>query len=275
MTLEPKDEEVWEQLTQKITQITGFNCGNYTPSFLKRRVATRLYSLNLSLYKDYLDHLIKTPEEKELLLKELTIHVTNFFRNKEAFDVFIAETVMELLSEKKEKGDKSLKIWSAGCSTGEEPFSIAMILYEMLQLRIKDYNIKIVGSDISPQTIEQAKKGMYEEIQLKEAPKDYVEKYFEKKDDLYVIKPIIKDMVSFEVSDILAPFLKNNFDIIFCRNTVIYFTSELKEKLYMNFYNSLNNHGFFVMGMTESLTGLAREKFKTYNNSYRIYKKEE
>lgn len=270
---EPKDENNWEPLKKLITVKTSFNCYNYTDKFLRRRVWTRMYSLNLEKYVEYHKILEFQSGEKDMLLKELTIHVTNFFRNKEAFDAFVAETVMEVMNRKSQTKNHSLKIWSAGCSTGEEPFTIAMILLEILQMRIKDFNISILGTDYSPETIEKAKIGIYEEPQLKEAPPEYIGKYFEKIEDKYAIKPEVKNLVKFEVGDILSDNKPTNMDIIFCRNTVIYFTIEQKDKLYQDFYNNLNPSGFLVLGMTESLTGPAKEKFKVFNNSYRIYQK--
>ncbi len=281
MSDDPTDEENWPLLEKEISKITGFDCSQYSKTFLKRRIATRIYALNLDTgnvksYKDYITILNNNIDEKDLLLKELTIHVTSFFRNKDAYDVFIATTMMELLNKKKEQNNKKIKIWCAGCSSGEEPYSIAMILRDLLGERINDFSITILGTDLSAETIEKAKKGVYEEQQLKEAPADYVEQYFNKNEvGLYLIKDEVKNMVRFEAADILDEDKPKFLDVLFCRNTVIYFEKELKEKLYVDFYNCLAKRGYFVMGMTESLSGKAREMFIAVDNANRIYQKKE
>lgn len=273
MVDDPKDENNWFLLKKEISIKTGFNCNEYTDSFLKRRVHTRLYALDLETYEDYIKRLIKDEHEKELLLKELTIHVTNFFRNKDAYDSFIAGTMMELLNEKKKNNKKSLKIWSAGCSTGEEPYTIAMILKEILGERVNDFFISIIGTDLSAETIEKAEKGVYDKIQLKETPPEYIERYFDKKGEFFHIKEEVKDMVRFEVADILNSSKPKCLDLLFCRNTVIYFKRELKEKLYLEFYHCIDQSGYFIMGMTESLSGSAKDLFVAIDNKNRIYKK--
>jgi chemotaxis methyl-accepting protein methylase len=267
------DNESYKLLLGLIKKKTGFKCENYTENFLKRRISSRMYALHVNSFSDYILQLNSNPAEKDLLLEELTIHVTNFFRNRDAFEIFIAETLMELMDRKTKNNDKCLNIWSAGCSSGEEPYTLAMVLIEMLQWRIKEYSINILGTDLSASTILKEKKGEYEEIQLKEAPSDYIKKYFIKQGEIYKIKDEVKKLVRFEVGDILSGILPKNQDILFCRNVVIYFNAEQKEKLYMNFYNSLAIGGYLVLGMTETLTGPAKDKFKLFNNANRIYKK--
>lgn len=268
------DERNWKLLEREISKITGFDCSHYSESFLKRRVKSRLLALDTGSYMEYINLLNTKQGEKDLLLEELTIHVTNFFRNKDTFHVFIAETMMEFLKEKQKKRQKTIKIWSAGCSSGEEPYSIAMILLELLQDRINDFYITIIGTDISPSIIEKAKKGVYRESQLKELPPEYISKYFNRYDELFLVKDEVKKLVRFEVEDILDEDKPRNIDILFCRNTVIYFKQELKDKLYVDFHDALNKGGYLVLGMTEILSGQAKNMFKMANHINRIYKKE-
>ncbi len=267
------DPENWNNLKAVITRTTGFQTENYTESFLKRRVDCRLRVLNLKSYAEYSKLLITTPAEKDPLLKELTIHVTNFFRDKEMYDVFFAQTIMELLKRKEGSGDKSIRVWSAGASTGEEAYSVAIMISEILGERLKDFNIRIIATDLDAPTIEKAKLGHYEEIQMKEVPEDYKKRYFDTESDLFKVKDSIKKMIDFKVGDILNPLKPKNIDILFCRNTVIYFEKDVKEKLYSEFASCINSGGYFVMGKTETLSGPAKDMFDVVDTRERIYRK--
>ena len=127
------EEIYWKLLFKKMDKITGLDSNYYNQSFLKRRIKARLLAHDIENISDYLHIIEMDPEEMDHLLKELSIHVTNFFRNQDTFHVFIAETLMEFCKKKEENKTKLIKIWSAGCSSGEEPYSIAMILLELLQ----------------------------------------------------------------------------------------------------------------------------------------------
>lgn len=268
-----KDPENWEFLKERITKVVGFNTSNYEDKFLKRRVECRLRALDLDSYSEYAKILISDPNEKDALHKELTIHFTSFFRDKEVFDVFFAQTIFELLDKKEKEGNLSLKIWSAGASTGEEAFSIMMMLSEILGERLKDFKISIIATDIDAQTIEKAKKGEYDEVQLREAPEGYIEKYFEKEGDVYRVKEDIRKYIRFSVGDILQPMKPKLIDVLFCRNTVIYFDQKVKERLYLDFAQCINLGGFLILGQTETLTGPAREYFKSIDNKHRVYRR--
>ncbi|MBN1503421.1 protein-glutamate O-methyltransferase CheR [Candidatus Woesearchaeota archaeon] len=274
MILDDNSPEQWEYFKKKLSALVNFDFDNYCNNFLRRRIEVRLKALNISRITDYLSILGRFPDEKNLLIKELTIPVTEFFRNREAHQTFIAGTMMELLSEKEKKKQCTLKIWSAGCASGEEPYTISMILHEILQGRLNDFIITIIATDLSSYMIEKAEKGIYEPQQLKEVPEEYVKKYFDIKDNMYLVKPEVKKNIRFEVGDIITMQKPKCLDVIFCRNTIIYFQKALKEKLYMDFYECLRQGGFLVIGMTETLIGPAKDLFRAYNNIYRIYKKE-
>lgn len=214
------------------------------------------------------------PEEKKKLLKELTIHVTHFFRDESVYTVIKNRVIPEIIRIKKQKNQKTIKIWSAGCSTGEEPYSIAMLFKEHLGENPDNFRVYIIATDIDNKSIEKAKKGIYPEQQFKETNKYYVTKYFTKMDNQYQISDEIRHMVDFRVGDILSPFNPKNVDIIFCRNTVIYFDQETKSKLYDDLYYALNNESFLVMGKTETLIGISQGKFQMFDNREKIYCKE-
>ena len=139
-----KDKENFKIMKKKVTELLSFDCSKYTDNFLERRFEVRLRKNNLDSYGDYLQILKKSKEEQLLLKKELTIHVTHFFRDKEFWKEFRENIISKITENKKRDNIKNIRIWSAGCSSGEEPISIAICLHEKLRDNIKHYNISII-----------------------------------------------------------------------------------------------------------------------------------
>ncbi|MFQ6055760.1 MAG: CheR family methyltransferase [Methanosarcinales archaeon] len=197
-------------------------------------------------------------EEYEKLLKSLTINVTEFFRNPEVFKAFEKKVIPELASRK-----GYIRIWSVGCATGEEPYSIAMLFQKN---KIK--NFKIYATDIDKNSLEEAMKGEYTKL-----PNNDMKQFFTCMNGSYKVKDEIKYRVKFARHDVLSDKPYKNMDVIFCRNMVIYLKTEAKKKLYMDFYDLLNKSGYLVLGKTELLLGEARDRFQVVDNVERIYQK--
>ncbi|MGM5484687.1 MAG: CheR family methyltransferase [Nanobdellota archaeon] len=260
-----RDPENIGRLKSEINRLIGFDCSQYSEKFIERRIRVRLRANDVDSISEYLRILNSDDEEKEKLDKELSIHVTHFFRDYDMWQAFMEE-VIPLVGNLKRK----VRIWSAGCSTGEEPVSIAISFLESGE----DISFSIEATDIDHGTIEKAKQGIYEENQFREMPAGLKEKYF---DDLgdgrYQVKPEVSRLIEYKIGDIHT-YRPRRVDIIFCRNTVIYFNREAKARLYEDFYEVLNNDGFLVIGKTEVLQGEAREKLQILNPRERIYVKE-
>ena len=160
-----------------------------------------------------------------------------------------------------------MKIWSSACSTGEEPYSLVMLLTKFYNLE----DIKILATDIDLQAIEKAKDGVYNEKALANLPKDFVDKYFEKVDGSYKISSKIKRAVEFKKLDLLKDPFPTGMDLIICRNVLIYFTNEAKDKLYKKFYSSLSDQGIFFVGSTEQILLPEQYGFKSVRTFF--YKK--
>jgi len=270
-----KDIENLGKLKEKITALVGFDCSKYSDAFLVRRISVRLRANQYEMYLDYIKLLENNEDEREMLHKELTIHVTNFFRDKIMWDLFKKRVIPVLIEMKKTKQFRTISVWSAGCSSGEEPLSIAICFLEILGPRLEGFDIRILGTDINAEMIETAKAGLYEEQQFSEMNPDYLEKYFEKVDDnIFRANKEIMNMVRYKAGDILSDPRPFNVDIVFCRNTVIYFSVEAKSRLYEDIFLSLNNGGFFILGRTEILQGPARQKFTVFDSRERIYHKD-
>jgi len=269
--------ESFEELKQGVKDILGFNSFQYKDSYLQRRFNTRLRAYNLDSYHDYWEILKRDKVEQERLLQDLTINVTEFFRDNPVYVVFQNEIVPNILRGKKGK----IRIWSAGSSDGKEAYGIAMIMINALGENIAQNKVEIIGTDIDKECLEQANSGKYEtriglvqtDIEKQMRFIEHPERYFDINSNMYTAKPYLKQMVKFEYHDLISGPKKKNFDIIFCRNVVIYFTRELQEVLYKDFYDALNPGGYFVMGKTETLYGNARELFVPYDLKERIYVK--
>lgn len=157
-----------------------------------------------------------------------------------------------VLERKRQAGEKILRIWSAGCSSGEEPYSLAMLASEV----VKDMKIQVVGTDINQRVLDMSRKGIYSGRSLKDVPPAFLVKYFSRNGDAYEVKPAIRDMVEFwtlNLNDKSKLRLMYNFDIIFCRNVIIYFSKDIVKQIISSFYDSLRKGGFVFLGSAESM----------------------
>jgi chemotaxis methyl-accepting protein methylase len=265
------DPENFEQLKSIIIKLGIFECNRYSDSFIQRRIEVRLRSTGLFNYVNYIKLLNQSNDERAKLGNEFTIHVTNFFRDTSMWSL-LKEKIIPLIVSSKKNGE-SIQVWSAGCSSGEEPLSIAISFVEALGANLDKYNLSILATDLDKDTVTKAQAAAYELEQFKEMPPEYIDRYFNKIDSKYVAKPTILKYIKYRVLDVFGEKSKN-LDIIFCRNTVIYFSIDAKSKLYLDFYTSLKNNSFFIMGKTEVLQGPARDLFQIYDNHERVYVKE-
>lgn len=241
----------------------------YRPNLILRRVGTRLRATHQSTRAAYLAFLKNNREEMNFLLNALTINVTEFFRDPEVFKCLSKKVIPALLARKKARSQKIVRAWSAGCSNGEEAYSLALLL----QKAAAECLVKIHGTDIDPQCIAKAKRGCYGPESLKEVEPALLHDFFVPKNDFFEIKPALKDLTRFQQHDlILDPPLRHT-DLILCRNVMIYFTRPLQEKVFSNFLSSLNRGGFLVLGKVETLPFSLKSAFDIVDQRERIYRK--
>jgi chemotaxis protein methyltransferase CheR len=226
---------------------------------LQSRLRKRLNELNLTSFKDYLEYVFKNENKSEIqkMIDVVTTHKTDFFREKIHFD-FITENILPLLL----KASKtSIKIWSAGCSTGEEPYSLAISLNEFME-QGKQFDFYIAASDISAESIEKAKIAVYKAERIVDIPLEIKKKYFLKHKDptkkLVKIIPPLRKSINFFTRNLLENDFSNNefYDIILCRNTLIYFERETQEQVLRNLCNRLKPKGFLIIGHSESIVSM-------------------
>lgn len=267
------NEGEFTELKKIIKRKIGFNCEDYKQAHLKRRLAVRIRVTKSKSYKEYSDLLSKNSEEEKQLKETLTVNVTELFRNPEMYESVRTNVFPELIKSKGE--NRVLKIWSAGCSNGEEASSIAIMLREFLGASFKKYDISILCTDIDDDSISKAQKAVFGHKELEKISKERLDRFFVKTDNNYMLNDELKKLLKVKHHDMISGPKLAGFDLIFCRNVTIYFEQKLQEVLYQNFYNSLNERGYFVMGKTESLVGPAGHLFKAVDLKERIYQRKE
>ncbi|KDR95154.1 chemotaxis protein methyltransferase CheR [Peptoclostridium litorale DSM 5388] len=234
----------YELFKDKVHHKTGINLSLYKEKQMKRRLSSLA---NRNGYDDFGSYFKAIDTDKELFnefINYLTINVSEFYRNPDQWKVVESEILPQLL-----KNKKSLKIWSAACSTGEEPYSMVMLLSKFMPLN----KIKIIATDIDQEAINKAKNGVYQEKSLKNLPKNFIDDYFIGKDGIYQVKDEIKQRVEFKKHNLLKDKYFDGCDLIVCRNVLIYFTEEAKAEIYKNFSSSLNDEGYLFVGSTEQI----------------------
>ncbi|MBN1431934.1 MAG: protein-glutamate O-methyltransferase CheR [Methanomicrobiaceae archaeon] len=262
-------DENFNLLKKSIERILGIQCGSYKEEYIKRRVLSRMRIRGKEEYKDYNSLLVQDKDEQESLRNALTINVTKFWRDKEVFEIIKAEIIPEIL---KKRG--KARIWSAGCSTGEEPYTLALIAYDLIRLK-PDSQVVIYATDIDREVLKKAKEGIYDKKSLENLSESQVKRHFiQLEDGKYQVKQHLKDMVRFSWHDLMSGKPATNYlDMVTCRNVTIYFTEQQKNDLARMFYPALVSEGFYIMGKTEFMARELEDKYKPYNALQKIYRK--
>jgi chemotaxis protein methyltransferase CheR len=264
-------------LITKVRDRTGIDLGQYKDSYITRRLSTRMKVLGAPTYRKYTTMLDTAPGEYDKVVDAFTINVSEFFRDKETFKVIKEKVIPAMIAEKKSTGRKNLRIWSAGCACGEEVYSISMILNDLLGNDYGQYTVRLYATDIDEACMQRAKDGIYDPVSLKNVEKKYVDRFTRPAPDGKIaVVDEIKRNVTFRRFDLInGGAFGAYFDLILCRNVMIYFSDPQKTRLINSFFNSLNSGGYMVIGKTETLTGETRSAFVPVNGLERIYRKPE
>ena len=239
------NDREWEEFVVSLNKITNINLQYYKRPQMERRINGFMHQQGISKYKDFLELLRTDKVVCEKFVLHLTINVSEFFRNPTNWQSLENEILPEL---RKERGGP-LKIWSAGCSTGEEPYSLAMLVKEK-NIDIKNH---ILATDLDLGVLDKAKKGEYTEKEAEGVPPAWRKKYLNFDGKTYTVTNDIKKMIRFNRQDLLKDSFETDFDLILCRNVVIYFTEESKKVLYSKFVNALRTKGALFVGSTEQI----------------------
>jgi len=268
------------QLRDFIYAQTGIYLPDNRKYLLENRLAHRLADLNLLSFGAYYDFLRYDPGRKQelnRLFDLITTKETSFFRNLPQLELFEHVILPELLTERKKAGEKKLRLWSAGCSTGEEPYTLAIILDKVLGPERKEWQIEIIANDISLNVLKLAKQGVYSSYSLRTTPPEIVQRYFKKLgNDNYQVKPELAEMVKFVQLSLNDKFKIKRLpktQVIFCRNVIIYFNQETKAKVIDSFYHNLSDGGYLFLGYGERIDDIDHSfKVITYPESV-VYQK--
>jgi len=256
-------------------KVRGFDVSYYRDPFIQRRLNLRLSRNKVQSYGEYLALLKKTPDEYQKLVDCLAVNVTSFFRDGMPFRLLGTEVLPQIMADKKRKGSSRIHVWSAACSTGEEPYSIAMTVMEFLESELKQgLRVSITATDIDQEALAHAQRGEYALSALKDVETGGVRRYFEEKKGKLKVSDEIRLMVNFKTKDLIKDDPVLNTDLIFCRNMLIYIPMVNQEIIFRKFASSLNSGGFLILGNTESLPDFLDDTFKTVNSSQRIYRKD-
>ncbi len=252
----------------------GITLNDSKKALLQARLMRRMRALKINEFSDYYKYLMENYEEEKVnFINSITTNKTEFFRENRHFD-FMTE---KALAEFAEMGRKEIKIWSAGCSTGEEPYTIAITLQEYFENKLKP-QLKILATDIDTQVLDKAKEGIYKSDLIEDIPVEILKKYFYRgkaeNDGLFKVKENIKNIITFSRLNLLDDIypMKGQFDIIFCRNVVIYFDKETQRILFQKFSRYLADHGYLFIGHSENISSISDE-FSLVGNT--IYKKKD
>jgi len=281
----PKNDAVLSDKAFEEWRVYIYNfCGIYFQDnkkyLLESRLLKRMTHVGLTEYEKYLEYVKFGSDrinEQKYLFEAITINETYFFRNQPQLDALVTNVVPDVLAGKTKINNNKIRIWSAASSSGEEAYSIAIILNEMLKPKYPNLEYEIVGTDINHVVLDTAKKGHYRDYSIRNAPAYYLKKYFKSNNGYYEIDDKIKLNVNFKflnLFDDLAMKSMINFDVIFCANVLIYFDVKAKIKVISRLYDALNKNGYLFIGYSETLHGISKA-FKLISYPKTIgYKKE-
>ena len=235
----------YEKFKKDVLALTKIDLNSYKEKQMKRRIDTLVGKTTAKTYDEYVALLKKDTAVFEAFVNFLTINVSEFYRNPDQWKLLDNKVFPELI----EKFGKKLKVWSAACSTGDEPYSLVMALSKHIPMG----NIHIIATDIDKQVIAKAKVGLYSEKSIANVPDEFKRKYFKKIGTSYQISDEIKSHVEFKEHNLLRDPYPTGCDIIVCRNVLIYFTDEAKQEIYEKFNKALKNKGILFIGSTEQI----------------------
>lgn len=264
-------DETFKKIRDFIYQKSGIYIPDTKKYLIENRLLRRVQDNGLKSFEDYFNFVTNSGYDLELprLFDAITTNETFFFRESQQFDVLCNE-IVKRVTEK--NSVKNIKIWSAACSTGEEPYTIAMIFKE----KLSNIRLDIIASDISDSVLESAKKGVYSSYSIRNIPPNYLSKYFNKNGESYILSSEIKRDVQFRNINLIdekSTRTIKNVDVIFCRNVFIYFDDKAKKKVVSHLYDSLKQNGYLFIGTSESLHNITRAFVPVVINNVVVYQK--
>jgi two-component system CheB/CheR fusion protein len=268
--MNPRSESTLDDLLDFVNQSRGFDFTGYKRSSIERRVAKRIGEVGVGGYDAYVDYLELHPDEFAELFNTVLINVTGFFRDPAAWEYLAAEVVPELVNS--QSGDRPIRVWSAGCSSGEEAYTLAMVLARVLGDQAFLDRVKIYATDIDEEALESARHGAFAPRQVEDVPRDALERFFERTDQRYVFRKDLRRCVIFGRNDLVRDAPISRVDLLVCRNTLMYFTAETQAGVLRRFHFALDNEGVLMLGKSEMLMTQS-DLFTPVDLKRRVYRK--
>ncbi|MEF8835476.1 MAG: protein-glutamate O-methyltransferase CheR [Candidatus Thermoplasmatota archaeon] len=263
------DSRGFERLKNKVSKMIGVDYDNYSKSHLRRRFHARMRVVETPRFSDYLKYIRKNSEEIEKLRELLTVNVTKFKRDKKVWNTIEKRVLPQILERNNESILKKIEAWSAGCSTGEEPYSLAI---SYLNNRPSDdLSFQINATDLDEEALDFARNAEYPNKSVKNLSKSEKKRYFIEDGEEWILNDEVKDLVNYKEIDIFKTSFTKKFDLILCRNLMIYFNNESKTELMERLVESLKDGGFLILGMSENLRAPAKDKVESFDLKKRIF----
>jgi chemotaxis methyl-accepting protein methylase len=255
----------------------GLDLTHYRRSYLERRFAVRLRALGLTTYREYAEVLERDPAEYAHFLQTLTINVTEFFRDPELWDVLRVEVIPQLIATKRLRRGRVVRVWSAGCATGEEPYSLAMTFLDVLGKDRHRIALEINATDLDSQALAFAEEGAYPSEQLAQIPEHLRAKYVVEESaaasGTFGIAADVRRFVHYEPFSLFDSPPMNLVDLVVCRNVLIYFDRAEQSRVLDGFYRAMSPDAYLVLGRSEKLPSEAYGRFETIDGRERVYRK--
>jgi len=264
------DDPAFGALLEKLRESYNFDFREYKRASLRRRIRMRMGQVQADTFEAYAAFIDRHPEEHVPLFNTILINVTGFFRDPDAWAVLDAEVLPRVIADAAET--RSLRIWSAGCSSGEEPFTLAMLVAEHLGDRAGEFQVKIYGTDIDEDALASARHAFYRTDQLKDVPDRLVERYFTRDGQLWRVRRDIRRWCIFGAHNLTQSPPLPHIDLLVCRNVLIYFSSALQERILSRFHYAVRDGGFLFLGRSESLLTRSRQ-FAPLNVKWRVFQR--
>jgi chemotaxis protein methyltransferase CheR len=273
-------KEVYLNILAFLEEFAGFDYSAYHPAMLERRIQNRILKTRLPTPEEYFGYLQRDPDEPARLIENFMINVSHFFRDPLCFEILAKTVIPGIVQSKQKLGDNTIRIWSAGCSRGEEAYSVAILLDDCLKQEKSSLSVDFFATDFDAGVIELAKKGDYPADSIREVKYGFLEDYFIKNDQGFLVRPSLKSMIRFSVYDLLdknsyAPSesIFGDFDLVLCRNVLIYFHPEYQERILHKLYKSLKTKGILILGESEVPVADFKGKFRQITRSGKIFEK--
>jgi len=265
-----------------LKMLRGVDLSGYRPDTLQRRVAARMTKAHAADVDEYARQLHLDPDECDRLISTIAIKVSSFFRDPIVFELTAQKLLGDIIERNRRSGAPGgdIRVWSAGCATGEEAWSLAILLHQALKGKRNDWTVQIFATDLDPNALATAKTGVYPRERLEDVKLGILDQYFVANEEGYRIRPFLRRIVRFSRDDLTstrhhapAESVFGTFDLIFCRNVLIYYSPDVQGHIFRGLHRSLAKRGYLVLGNAEGLNTEMESKLQTIDRMNRIYRK--